>query len=63
MKAEDKYTGYTDFLKDREFIQWQLVPDEKLNRYWEEFFTAHPELQDMSQKAILYLKKKGINKS
>lgn len=63
MRTDSKYNIYTDFLKDRQFIQWQLMPDESLDRYWEEFFTAHPELQDMSHKAILYLKKKGMNKS
>lgn len=63
MRTDNKYNIYTDFLKDKQFIQWQLIPDEKLSNYWEEFFIAHPELQDMSQKAILYLKKKGMNKS
>lgn len=63
MRTDSKYNVYTDFLKDKRFIQWQLMPDESLNSYWDEFFTAHPELQDMSQKSILYLKKKGMNKS
>lgn len=59
MKA--KYTGYTDFLKDRQFIQWQLMPDETLDNYWEEFFRQHPELEEESLQAATYLKNKGLN--
>lgn len=63
MKTDDIHTSYTDFLKDRQFIQWQLMPDEKLNSYWEVFFMQHPKLEKESQKAITYLKKRGMNKS
>lgn len=63
MKTDYTYTDYTDFLKNRQFLQWQLMPDEKLNSYWEEFFVQHPELQKELQQAISYLKKQGLNKS
>lgn len=63
MKTDNIYSGYTDFLKDRQFIQWQLMPDETLSSYWDAFFRQHPELQRESQKAIIYLKKKGMNKN
>lgn len=63
MKTDHIYTSYTHFLKDNKFIQWQLMPDENLNSYWEEFFMQHPELQKESQQALRFLKKEGLNKS
>ena len=63
METDHIYTSYTDFLKDKKFIQWQLMPDEKLNSYWEKFFIQHPELQRESQQAFTFLKKEGLNKS
>ncbi|SFK29931.1 FecR protein [Porphyromonadaceae bacterium KH3CP3RA] len=63
METDHIYTSYTDFLKDKKFIQWQLMPDEKLNSYWEKFFMQHPELQRESQQAFTFLKKEGLNKS
>ena len=63
MKTDNIYTGYTDLLKDRQFLQWQLMPDETLNSYWEEFFRQHPELEKKLQQAIIYLRKEGLNKS
>jgi ferric-dicitrate binding protein FerR (iron transport regulator) len=63
MKADNIYTGYTDFLRDRQFIQWQLMPDEALNSYWDDFLGQHPELEKEMQRAVAYLKKQGMNKS
>ncbi|RNC66804.1 FecR family protein [Proteiniphilum sp. X52] len=63
MKTDDIYTSYTDLLKDRQFIQWQLMPDEALNDYWVRFFKQHPELEEELQKAITYLRTKGLNES
>jgi hypothetical protein len=63
MNTNKIYTGYTDFLRDRQFIQWQLMPDEALNSYWDDFFGQHPELEKELQRAIVYLKKQGMNKS
>lgn len=57
------HTHYTDFLKDQQFIRWQLLPDEQLNYYWDDFVKKHPELKDEMQQAVTYLKKKGLNKS
>ncbi|WP_313380096.1 FecR family protein [Proteiniphilum saccharofermentans] len=63
MKVDNIYTSYTDLLKDRQFLQWQLMQDEELSCYWEEFFRQHPELDKELQQAITYLKKEGLNKS
>lgn len=57
------HTHYTDFLKDQQFIRWQLLPDEQLNSYWDDFVKKHPELKDEMQQAVTYLKKKGLHKS
>lgn len=63
MKTDNMYTRYTDFLKDRKFIQWQLMPDDTLNAYWHTFIAQHPEHNKEMQKAIGYLQKSGMNKS
>ena len=60
---DSNYSDYTDFLKDRKFIQWQLLPDNDLNIYWELFMQNHPELTEEIQKAILFLKSEGMNKN
>ncbi len=56
------YSRYTDFLKDRQFIRWQLLPDEKLDDYWHGFMSNHPEHVEDIQKAIRFLKSDGLNK-
>lgn len=63
MSTDNIYTDYTDFLKDNKFIQWQLMPNESLSTYWNNFIGQHPEHDKEVQKAITYLKKKGMNKS
>ncbi|SFS29722.1 FecR family protein [Porphyromonadaceae bacterium NLAE-zl-C104] len=63
MNIDSIYTNYTDFLKDRKFIQWQLMPDEELNLYWKNFIDQHPEKKKNIDKASSYLKKTGINKN
>lgn len=63
MEHNKNYTHFTDLLKDREFLRWQLMPDEKLNDYWHVFFIQHPELENELQQAIDYLKKEGLNKN
>lgn len=60
---KSKYTRYTDFLKDNQFIRWQLISDELLDNYWNDFFEKHPELTVEMQHAVTYLKKEGLNKS
>lgn len=62
MKSDNSHTSYTDLLKDNKFLQWQLMQDETLNSYWEEFFMLHPESEKELQQAIIYLKKEGLNK-
>ncbi len=57
------YSHYTDFLKDRQFVQWQLLPDETLNTQWEDFIEKHPHLKGEISQAIDYLKTTGFNKS
>jgi len=54
---------YTDFLKDRQFIRWQLAPDEELDAHWKEFIEKNPDLINELQRAIEYLKTNGLNKN
>ena len=56
------YSRYTDFLKDKRFIWWQLLPDEHLDDYWHDFMSDHPEHVEDIQKAIRFLKSDGLNK-
>ena len=57
------YRRYTDFLKDKQFIRWQLTPDEELDAYWKDFFEKNQHLNDELRQAIDYLKTTGLNKS
>jgi hypothetical protein len=57
------YTRYTDFLKDKQFIRWQLVPDEELDAQWKYFIEKNPHLHKEIRQAIDYLKTTGLNKS
>lgn len=57
------YTHYTDFLKDRKFIRWQLLPDEELDTYWREFIEKNLHLNDILREAIEYMKTTGLNNS
>lgn len=57
-----KHTKYTDFLKDTQFLRWQLMPDETLNGYWLDYIKKHPEQFREIQKAVTYLKREGLNK-
>lgn len=50
------HQNFTDFLKDRQFIQWQLLPDESLNTYWHDFMQKNPLLIEEIEKAATYLK-------
>jgi|SRR5690554_3951885 len=60
---DSNYSRYTDFLKDRRFIRWQLMPDENLDAYWRNFMERHPQYDKEMRKAIMYLKKEGLNKN
>ena len=57
------YTRYTDFLKDKQFIRWQLAPDEELEAHWKDFIEKNPHLLKEILQAIGYLKTTGLNKS
>lgn len=63
MNTDNTYTSYTDFLNNRKFIQWQLMPNESLETYWQEFTGQYPEQKKNIDEAITYLKKIGMNKS
>ena len=52
---------YTDFLKDEKFLRWQLLEDESLNDYWENFVQNNPQTKDEIEHAISYLKKTALN--
>lgn len=56
------YNTYTDFLSDRKFIQWQLLPDDELNIYWADFIKCNPHLKAEIDKASLFLKTSGLNR-
>lgn len=55
------YTHYTDFLKDPQFIRWQIVPDEELDNYWAQFVQTNPQLFDEIEAAIRYFRTTGLN--
>lgn len=57
------YTRYTDFLKDKQFIRWQLAPDEELEAHWEGFIKQNPDLNPDLEQAVDYLKTTGLNNS
>ncbi|ULB34612.1 MULTISPECIES: FecR family protein [Proteiniphilum] len=57
------YIRYTDFLKDKQFIRWQLAPNRELEAHWEDFIKKNQHLNYELQQAIDYLKTNGLNKS
>ncbi len=59
----DFYSRYTDFLKDEKFLRWQLLPDEALNKYWDDFIRENPDLNEEIQRAIANLKTTVLNKN
>ena len=59
----DNYKRYTDFLKDKQFIRWQLSTDEALDAQWQNFTEKNPHLQEQLRQAIDYLKATGLNNS
>ncbi len=42
---------YSDFLKDKSFLQWHLTRDEALNDYWISFLKENPDLKEEFEKA------------
>ncbi len=61
MKSD--YNHFTDFLKDNSFIRWQLMPDESLEKEWNQFQQNNPHLQNDLEQATAYLKHTMLNKS
>lgn len=54
---------YYNFLNDKQFILWQLAPDEQLENYWADFIIQNPQFEKEINRAIRYLKTTGLNKS
>lgn len=54
----DKYKNYnvTDFLKDKDFIRWQLFNDEGDRRFWYDTIEKYPNLKLPVEKAIILYK-------
>ena len=59
----DLYSHYTDFLKDEKFLRWQLLSDETLDEYWENFIRENPDLNEEMQHAIADLKTTVLNRN
>lgn len=51
---ENKYQGYRaiDFLKDEDFLRWNLFKDDDDNTYWENVMEESPELNLLIEEAI-----------
>lgn len=51
---KNKYQGYRaiDFLKDEDFLRWNLFKDEDDNTYWGNVMEENPELNPSIEKAI-----------
>lgn len=58
-----EYKRYTDFLKDSDFIRWQLFTDESSDLEWQSFIADNLHLENEINKAIEFLKNEGLNKS
>ena len=57
-----EFSSFTDFLQDRKFLRWQLMPTSELDEYWHGFFEVNPQLKKEMQMAAEYLKSEGLNK-
>lgn len=57
-----EFSSFTDFLQDRKFLRWQLMPTSELDEYWHDFFEVNPQLKKEMQMAAEYLKSEGLNK-
>ena len=53
--------SYSDFLKDREFIQWRLERTSEQDDYWYSFIKENPNLKKELEKAIEVFDKVKIN--
>lgn len=50
----DKYKNYIiiDFLKDKDFLRWQLFNDEEDTMFWSEIVEKNPALRSLIEKAV-----------
>jgi ferric-dicitrate binding protein FerR (iron transport regulator) len=55
---ENKYPKYTteDFVLDKAFLVWVLIPDKENSHFWEGFIRDHPEKNDQIRAAVLIIK-------
>ena len=53
--------SYSDFLKDREFIQWRLERTSEQGVYWNSFIKENPDLKKELEKAIEIFDRVKIN--
>lgn len=59
---DQEYSNYSDFLLDRKFISWQLMPTSELDEYWYDFIEMNPQLEKEMKLAAEFLKSEGLNK-
>jgi transmembrane sensor len=53
MPQSPKYTYFDeqDFIKDKDFQDWIICPDEEKDRFWNNFIKMHPEKKETVEKA------------
>lgn len=59
--SKPKYKSYKDFLKDDEFVKWQMLKESDFNEYWQTFRENHPEYTTELDKAIEIFKSAQYN--
>ncbi|MEA5045865.1 MAG: FecR family protein, partial [Petrimonas sp.] len=57
----DKLFTCSTFLEDKKFVQWRLLREEELDKYWLSFIKENPELEEEFNKAIRICDKIRIN--
>lgn len=55
--------SYIHFLKNKDFVRWQLLQDDELNDFWINYQEENPEAEIHMQKAIEILKSDTFNKN
>lgn len=54
--TKSDYKNFTCFLKDEQFIIWQINPNDQLDKHWNDFISENPHLVGEIDKAARYLK-------